>query len=76
VVPADIKSPLVRSLFEYWARLRQGRLAPSWREIDPSHIKPMLPYIYVSAVIEVPFDLRCRLVGTRITEVAGGDFTG
>jgi hypothetical protein len=76
LLPAAIGSVHVRDLFGYWETVRAGRLAPSWREINPAQIKPVLPYLYVSDVLESPLDLRYRLVGTGIVEAAGRDFTG
>lgn len=67
---------MVRGLYDHWEAKRAGRLAPRWREIDPGAIRPLLPFISISDVIESPFDLTYRLVGTGVTEAAGRDFTG
>ena len=74
--PEQITSPLVRELSAYWDRVRAGRLAPSWPEIDPGAIKSCLPYLLVSEVFGEPFDLRVRLAGTEIVESYGYDPTG
>jgi hypothetical protein len=63
-------------LLDHWEAKRAGRLAPKWREIDPGDIKPVLPFISVADVLESPFDLRFRLVGTALVEAAGYDFMG
>jgi hypothetical protein len=74
--PAEITSQLVQGLFAHWDLIRRGRLAPSWREIDPGAIKPCLPYLLVSQVFGEPFDLRYRLAGTEIVASYGYDPTG
>jgi PAS domain len=74
--PSEVTSPLVLSLFAYWNQIRDGRLAPSWPEIDPGAIKSCLPFLLVSEVFGEPFDLRYRLAGTEIVAGYGYDPTG
>jgi PAS domain len=76
IPPAAIRSTLVHGLYAHWEAKRAGRLGPRWREIDPGAIRPLLPFISMSDVIESPFDLRYRLVGTGVADAAGRDFTG
>jgi hypothetical protein len=74
--PVEITSKLVQKLFAYWDRIRGGRLAPSWPEIDPGAIKLCLPYLLVSEIFGEPFDVRFRLAGTEIVASYGYDPTG
>lgn len=74
--PTLIRSPMVHDLYRHWEEKRAGRLAPRWRDIDPGAIRPLLPFISIADVIEGPFDLRYRLVGTGVVESTGWDFTG
>lgn len=74
--PATIRSTMVHGLYAHWEAKRAGRLAPRWRDIDPGAIRPLLPFLSISDVIESPFDLSYRLVGTSVAEAAGRDFTG
>jgi hypothetical protein len=74
--PAEIASPLVRDLFAYWQRKAAGRIGPRPREIEPGEIKRLLPYVAIADVLNEPFDLRYRLVGTAVVDAAGSDFTG
>src|SRR6266404_1694844 len=73
--PPQIRSPLVISLFAYWNRIRAGRIAPLWSDVQPGDIKSLLPYIMVVEVLELPFDVRYRIVGTAVVEAFGYDFT-
>jgi len=73
--PPQIRSPLVISLFTYWNRIRAGRIAPLWSDVQPGDIKSLLPYIMVVEVLELPFDVRYRIVGTAVVEAFGYDFT-
>jgi hypothetical protein len=75
-VPSQIRSPLVVSLFAYWNRVRAGRITPRWSDIQPVDIKSLLPYVVVADVLERPFDVRYRIVGTAVVEAFGYDFTG
>ncbi|HXQ41333.1 MAG TPA: PAS domain-containing protein [Candidatus Udaeobacter sp.] len=74
--PLQIVSEGLRQLFAYWNRLRAGRIAPAWSEIDPAAIKALLPHIIVTEFLDDPFDVRFRLIGTMIVEAYGEDFMG
>ncbi|HEV8389404.1 MAG TPA: hypothetical protein VGQ35_06165 [Dongiaceae bacterium] len=39
-------------------------------------MKPFLPYLLISDVEHNPFRIRYRLVGTKVVEATGMDFTG
>lgn len=73
--PPQITSPLVLSLARYWERIRNGRIAPRWAEVDPGEIRGLLPYLMVSEVFGRPFDLRYRLAGTEVIASYGYNFT-
>jgi hypothetical protein len=68
-------SGLVLDLVAYWNRVRGGRLAPRWPDIDPGEIKRLLPNVIVSEVLTDPFDIRYRIVGSEIVAKYGYDFT-
>ncbi len=71
----QITSPLVLSLARYWGRVRDGRIAPRWADVDPGQIRELLPYLMLSEVFGEPFDLRYRLAGTEIIASYGYNFT-
>src|SRR4051794_38130132 len=56
-------------------RIRAGRMAPSWSEVEPGDIKSLLPYLMVPEVLVHPFDVRYRIVGTAVVEAFRYDFT-
>jgi len=56
--------------------MRADRVAPRWSDVQPGDIKSLLPYIMVVDVLEQPFDVRYRIVGTAVVEAFGYDFTG
>ena len=49
---------------------------PTWSDIDPAEIKPLLPHLLVTRYERNPFRARFVLVGTWLAQYAGGDFTG
>ena len=75
-VPPAITSALVLDLHAYWNRIRAGRFAPRWSDVQPGDIKHLLPYLIVGQVEHDPFDLRYRIVGTAVVDAFGFDFTG
>ena len=49
---------------------------PSWADFDFYDFKGWHGVIAVQEVVTEPFDLRCRLWGSELTEVFGADNTG
>ena len=74
--PPALRSNRCATLLQHWNRLRDGRLFPSWAEIDPSALKPILPHVMVVGIEHSPFRAFYRLVGTEIVRFAKFDFTG
>jgi len=62
---ATMKHPSSRRLYEYWSLLRGHRSAPDRGEIDPSHIRDILPDTFILEVTDRA-DYAYRLAGTRI----------
>lgn len=71
-----VRSSKILELNAYWERLRAGRPMPSRSDIDPASIKPLLPFILISDVIQAPLRVRYRLVGTVVAQRSRQDFTG
>lgn len=66
-------------VFAYWRGKRGDRTMPARADIDPSEIKPLLPYMILVDVVYGPGarpDFVYRLVGTREVEIRGNDPTG
>jgi hypothetical protein len=70
-----IAHPALRQLYEYWLTQRGGHPVPLRRDIDPVAIPQLLPHLILAERAEGD-DLRYRLVGTRIVEAHGLDYTG
>lgn len=65
-------APLVRQ----WTEKRNGRAQPSWSDFDFYDFKGWHGWVAVQEIVKEPFDLRCRLWGSRLTEILGADHTG
>lgn len=67
--------PRLRSLADYWARIRgSGRAAPARHDLDPADMAPLLPWVMLLDVLED--DYRYRLVGTGLDGLFGRPLTG
>ena len=74
--PPELRSSRCATLLRHWTRLRRERTFPSWADIDPSEIKPILPHVMAVGIEYDPFRVLYRLVGTEIVRFAKFDFTG
>lgn len=72
----EIESAAIRELFRYWqSKCVDGRI-PRRADIDPVEIPRLMPNLLIVDVERDPFRVRYRLVGTRIVEMTGFEFTG
>ncbi len=70
------KTAVVRQVYEYWlGKCVRGRL-PRRPDLRPEEMRAFLPYVFLVDVTQAPLAFRFRLVGTKITEWAGMEFTG
>jgi hypothetical protein len=65
-----------KHLFDYWERLRNGRVAPLRSEIDPSAIAYLLPDIFIAECPQATRTCRLRLAGTRICRAFDRELRG
>lgn len=67
----------VRTLFEYWRSIHPApdRL-PGRAAFDPLAVHELLPRIMLLDVVGTPPRFRYRLIGTRMVDALGADFTG
>ena len=72
----DIRSEPLRALYDYWLEKRGPRRIPSRKQIDPLDIPQLLSGLILMDVDPEARRLKCRLVGTRVVEVYGSDYTG
>lgn len=72
----QIRSGAIRQLFEYWqSKCRDGR-PPRRADIEPTEIPKLMPSVLIVDIERDPFRVRYRLVGTRIVDATGFEFTG
>lgn len=72
----QIESARIRELFVYWQDKRRGDLLPRRADIDPVEIPRLMPYVLIADIEHAPFRVRFRLVGTKVVEATGFEFTG
>ncbi|HEV2550083.1 MAG TPA: PAS domain-containing protein [Stellaceae bacterium] len=63
------------SVLRYWEMKRGARCMPARRDIDPTDLPRVLPYLQLIEVV-APDRFRYRLVGTAIVQTFGHDYTG
>ena len=73
---AELESPKLTFVHDYWQRLRGDRVAPQASEIDPIDLKPSLGFVLLLDILDDGFDACYRLYGTGVSEKAGRDWTG
>ena len=75
---AQITSPRIHRLFSYWQNQQQSRggMLPRRGDIAPDQLRDLLPNIMIVDVEREPLRFRYRLVGTRVVEYNGFEFTG
>lgn len=74
IEPDQITSPAVRGFAGYW-KSKSGGAVPRRSAIDPLEIPHLLPFLVIVQLERTPFRVRYRLVGTRVVESHGADFT-
>ena len=73
---APALAPRVRQLRDYWESKQRGRVMPARADIDPSEIKPLLPYLIIADLSADPLRVRFRLAGTKVCEAFGFNVAG
>jgi len=72
----EIESSNIRALHSYWRSKFRGEKLPRRADIDPAEIPRLVPRLMVVDVEQKPFRVRYRLVGTKVVEMTGFEFTG
>jgi DNA-binding response OmpR family regulator len=67
------RNPILRRAYEYWHEKAAGRRAPDRRDLDPSEVKDILPYLSILDIVTAGGETLhfYRLVGTRVVEALG-----
>lgn len=68
--------PSIAELHQYWVARCDGRAMPRRADINPADIPHLLPAIALVDIESDPFRVRYRLIGTRLVQDMGRDFTG
>lgn len=70
-----VRSERIRKLNGYWQAKARGKV-PSRSDIDPVDVRDLLPNLLMIDMVGDPARFRVRLVGTRVVQYTGFDFTG
>jgi hypothetical protein len=74
---SEFFSPAVSEFCKYWTERSAGRLVVPRGEVDVVEMpRPVLPYLILIELSRDSNDIRYRLVGTRLAQDYGLDFTG
>ncbi len=74
--PLALNAPRLRQAYAYWVSKAGNRLMPARRDLDPTEIPSLLPFIMLLDVISEPLDFRYRLVGTEVVNISHFNYTG
>ncbi len=75
IEPHDITSSALKEFASYWRSKMVGERLPLPSAIDPTEIPGLLPFLVIAQIEAAPFRVRYRLVGTRLVEAHGADYT-
>lgn len=73
---ARLRSERVRNFNNYWRSIQNGRDVPLRADLNPAHIKSLLPYMILSDVTHDPLRIRFRLAGSVVTDAFGYNIAG
>lgn len=72
----SIREPGLREILRFWLERRPGGGVPKRSSIGPAAIPPhLLPHLFLYAR-EMDGRFRCKLIGTELVRIFGGDQTG
>jgi hypothetical protein len=72
---AKVTSHRIEEFHGYWLSKRADGSLPARAAIDPTEIPRLLPHLVIAEIEAEPIRIRYRLVGTRLVEANGSDFT-
>lgn len=72
----SVREREIREIFQFWLERRCDGAVPAWHSITPANIPPkLLPHLFMYAR-ETSGRFYCKLIGTALARVFGGDETG
>src|SRR5581483_1236170 len=69
-------SPLVKAVHGWWAAHRRANGLADRGDLDPAALKGCVANLIIADAEPEPFRVRYRLVGTKVVQYTGFDFTG
>ncbi len=72
----EVTSEAIREMDRYWNSLRGAGIIPRKADLWPGDMKQLLPNVMLADIERKPFRVRFRLVGTKVVDATGFDFTG
>lgn len=66
-----LASKQANKILSYWNELREGRMAPPRREVDPIDLFEFLPHLAMIKPVEHGKDFQFSLIGTGLAKVYG-----
>lgn len=70
------QSASLKTLFDFWQRLRTGTALPARADFLPEHLRPWLGLVSLADVAHEPRRFRWRNIATGVTERLGRDMSG
>lgn len=68
--------PVLGPAYAYWRSKCRNGTVPRRRDIDPTEIPRLLPYLLITELVDGGTRLRYRLAGTAVVAAYGGELTG
>jgi hypothetical protein len=76
-VEYDFKTdPILKPAYDYWRSKRIGGAIPRRVDIDPAEIRPLLPNIQITELMDDGKRIRFRLAGSAIIDAYGSELRG
>jgi hypothetical protein len=72
---ADIPSPRLARIYDYWHRLKGDRIGPSRSVIDPASLRGDLPWVWLVDVFDGD-DFGFRVAGGQLKQFMGHNYAG
>ncbi|MDB5361672.1 MAG: hypothetical protein JWO51_2969 [Rhodospirillales bacterium] len=73
---AHLQEPSMHEIARFWAKARNGRRFPAWRDIDPVELAPHLPILWAWRWDKAEQTFIGRLAGETIIDAMGPGFRG
>jgi hypothetical protein len=72
----ELRDPTLRTVYDYWCRIRGERELPARGDISPQDMTAYLSRVMLIDVSRQPLDFVYRVFGSGIARATGKDYTG